>query len=303
MAREAVGPAEEHPLGEGRVRDELYIDVENPALLVGGANVDHEGPIIGELALVHGILEMDRDDGLRQAQNRVEEINEERRALLTPEQPFEREVGQWIDDSRRLGMRIHHQGIVQVRRRGDNEQWARLTAFARRYHAVPAHSASVVLSSSSKKRSLTESQIMHDPTTSLHALARLRELGVQLDMDDFGTGHSSLACLLQFPIHILKIDRSVIASMCSGRDAMALVEAVIRLAKNLQIRVIAEGIETIEQLDIPWGLDCTFGQGYLLSRPLDASRLLEFRLSDQCGSVIERRAESLDSRDHPLSLL
>ncbi|MBT9560978.1 MAG: EAL domain-containing protein [Myxococcales bacterium] len=136
---------------------------------------------------------------------------------------------------------------------------------------------------------LTENQIMFDPTTSLHALARLRDLGVQLDMDDFGTGHSSLACLLQFPIHILKIDRSFVASMCSGRDAMALVEAVTRLAQNLQIRVIAEGIETIEQLDILKDLGCTFGQGYLLSRPVDASRVLDYRLPDECGTVLKCR--------------
>jgi EAL domain-containing protein (putative c-di-GMP-specific phosphodiesterase class I) len=140
---------------------------------------------------------------------------------------------------------------------------------------------------------LTENQIMYDPTVSLHALARLRELGVQLDMDDFGTGHSSLACLLQFPIHILKIDRSFVAGMCSGRDAMALVEAVTRLAQSLQIRVIAEGIETIEQLDILKSLGCTYGQGYLLSRPIDGSRVLGYRLPEDCQTVIDCRVKDL----------
>ncbi|MGA2500129.1 MAG: EAL domain-containing protein, partial [Tepidisphaeraceae bacterium] len=82
----------------------------------------------------------------------------------------------------------------------------------------------------------------------------------------------------QFPLDVLKIDRSFIANIDRGRDFAALVQAVVQLARNLSISVVAEGIETVDQLLTLQALDCEFGQGYLFSRPLMADQMVEFRI-------------------------
>jgi len=96
----------------------------------------------------------------------------------------------------------------------------------------------------------------------------LRKSGFKIHVDDFGTGYSSLACLNQFPIDTLKLDRSLIANLTTQRYARKLVEFVLRLAKETNVSLIAEGIETQDQYDllIEWG--CQFGQGYLIARPM-----------------------------------
>ena len=95
-------------------------------------------------------------------------------------------------------------------------------------------------------------------------------------MDDFGTGYSSLACLHQFPIDVIKIDRSFITNIERGRDFAALVHAVAQLARNLNIQVVAEGVETADQALILQTLDCEFGQGYFFGKPLPAELVAQF---------------------------
>lgn len=123
---------------------------------------------------------------------------------------------------------------------------------------------------------VTESMITHDPTSSVATLHKLRGLGVKIDMDDFGTGYSSLSCLHEFPIDVLKIDRSFIANIERVRDYAALLQAVLTLADNLGMQVVSEGIEDAEQLATLQALGCQFGQGYFFSRPVPAAEAEEF---------------------------
>ena len=125
---------------------------------------------------------------------------------------------------------------------------------------------------------VTESAVMRDPVTATQALRAIKDMGVKLDMDDFGTGYSSLACLHQFALDVLKIDRSFIANIDRGRGFAALVAAVTQLAHNLDFSVVAEGVETLDQVLLLQSLDCEFGQGYFFSKPLTAAAVTTFRV-------------------------
>jgi diguanylate cyclase (GGDEF)-like protein len=117
---------------------------------------------------------------------------------------------------------------------------------------------------------ITESVLMENAQTIVPLLERLRELGVELAIDDFGTGYSSLSYLSRLkPIHTLKIDRSFISMGGDDRENAEIVRTIVMLARNMGKDVVAEGIETVEQLARLQTLDCTYGQGYLFSRPQD----------------------------------
>lgn len=137
---------------------------------------------------------------------------------------------------------------------------------------------------------ITESAVMRDVELVMKILHALKEIGVTLSMDDFGTGHSSLACLHQFPFDVLKIDRSFIATINQGRDHAALVHAVVSLARNLEINVVAEGIETADQLLMLQALGCHFGQGYFLGRPMMADQVIGYKVP----LAVEPNAASLE---------
>lgn len=117
---------------------------------------------------------------------------------------------------------------------------------------------------------LTETVLMENAESSITMLHALKTMGVKIAIDDFGTGYSSLSYLRQFPVNTLKIDQSFVAGIVSHRDDDILVDAVIGLGKSLRHRVIAEGIETPEQLAFLNSHDCVEGQGYFLSRPVIA---------------------------------
>ena len=115
---------------------------------------------------------------------------------------------------------------------------------------------------------ITESVIMEDPEAAAQTLRRLSDMGVRLSIDDFGTGYSSLSYLKRFPIDSLKIDRSFVRDITTDVDDAAIVKAVIALARSLKLTVIAEGVETVEQLGFLREQQCHQVQGYYLSRPL-----------------------------------
>ncbi|HET9112750.1 MAG TPA: EAL domain-containing protein [Burkholderiales bacterium] len=117
---------------------------------------------------------------------------------------------------------------------------------------------------------LTESILMQDAETTIATLRAISEIGVKLAVDDFGTGYSSLSYLRKFPIDTLKIDQSFVNHMISNPDDAAIVSAVIGMAKNLRLRVIAEGVETPEQFAALLGMGCDEGQGYYFGRPMTA---------------------------------
>nr|WP_234189246.1 EAL domain-containing protein [Shinella sp. NM-101] len=120
---------------------------------------------------------------------------------------------------------------------------------------------------------LTESMIMEDVQQAVETMHRLERLGVHLAIDDFGTGYSSLASLKRFPVGRLKIDRSFVRDLPDDGDDAAIARAVISLAHSLHLRVIAEGVETREQIDFLREAGCDEIQGFYLSRPIDARAL------------------------------
>lgn len=120
---------------------------------------------------------------------------------------------------------------------------------------------------------ITEGTLMRDPRETESVLSQLRAQGVGVSVDDFGTGYSSLAYLKRFPLSTLKIDRSFVAELDQAGSDLAIVSAVIALAKELHLDVVAEGVETETQLALLAGKGCDLVQGYLLGRPLSAQEL------------------------------
>jgi EAL domain-containing protein (putative c-di-GMP-specific phosphodiesterase class I) len=124
---------------------------------------------------------------------------------------------------------------------------------------------------------ITESELVTDLNAARDTLREIKRLGVALSVDDFGTGYSSLASLYDFPIDVFKLDRSFIAADLTserGRALMAVTHAVLQLARNIGVRVIAEGVETAQQLAVLQSLRCDMAQGYLLGRPMPAEQVL-----------------------------
>jgi len=123
---------------------------------------------------------------------------------------------------------------------------------------------------------LTEGVLMQDTVAALQTLHTLNAMGVLISIDDFGTGYSSLSYLKRFPIDMLKIDRSFVQDITTDPDDTAIVQAVIAMSHSLGIKVIAEGVETREQLDFLRRHQCDAVQGYCLSRPLPAEAFAQF---------------------------
>jgi len=130
------------------------------------------------------------------------------------------------------------------------------------------------------KLEVTESVVMDNPEAAAITLAKLRALGVRLSIDDFGTGYSSLSYLNRFPLDILKIDRSFISTMNQSDENLQIVKTIVTLAGNLGLEVIAEGVETEEQLKQLRLLKCQYAQGFLFSKPMDAEQADLFILND-----------------------
>lgn len=121
---------------------------------------------------------------------------------------------------------------------------------------------------------LTESMIMNDVDQAICILNALRDLGVLLSIDDFGTGYSSLSHLKRFPINVLKIDQSFVRGIADDKDDRLIIASIIGLAHNLQLRVVAEGVETAEQLAYLQQQRCDEIQGYYFSRPIEAGQFV-----------------------------
>ncbi len=126
------------------------------------------------------------------------------------------------------------------------------------------------------KLEITESHIMENSEQAIIMMNRLRALGVELSLDDFGTGYSSLSYLHRLPVSYLKIDRSFVMRMTENEENGEIVSTIIKLAQNLKMKVIAEGIETAEQLAHLKVLGCEYGQGYFFSKPLEAEAAEKF---------------------------
>ncbi|HTB86334.1 MAG TPA: EAL domain-containing protein [Steroidobacteraceae bacterium] len=130
---------------------------------------------------------------------------------------------------------------------------------------------------------LTESALMTNPEESAGVLKQLRKMGISVAIDDFGTGYSSLSYLRRFPIDKLKIDRSFIRDLTISRTDESIVRAIVSLARSVGLKVVAEGIESVEQLEFVTRLECDQWQGYHCCKPQPAARF-EAMLEDQNGT-------------------
>jgi diguanylate cyclase (GGDEF)-like protein/PAS domain S-box-containing protein len=147
---------------------------------------------------------------------------------------------------------------------------------------------------------LTESVLMKRVASTALILQTLRKRGVQVAIDDFGTGYSSLSYLRKFPIDTLKIDQSFVAQIDSGDDDAAIVTAVLGMARSLKLRVVAEGVETFEQLAFLHARHCEEAQGYYFSRPVPAeqfAKLLETGISSEALTALYTLNERSDNAE------
>lgn len=131
---------------------------------------------------------------------------------------------------------------------------------------------------------ITEGVLMQNVDTTVTALTRLKAMGVRLAIDDFGTGYSSLSYLQRFPIDVLKIDQSFIRGLSSDSNDAALVSAIISLGRSLKLTIIAEGVETLEQLDFLKAHQCEEGQGYYFSKAVEPEAFVRYLGSVQPSS-------------------
>jgi EAL domain-containing protein (putative c-di-GMP-specific phosphodiesterase class I) len=139
---------------------------------------------------------------------------------------------------------------------------------------------------------ITESLLMEDRPQAIQTLCQLRALGMRLSVDDFGTGYSSLSRLNTLPIDEVKIDQSFIAQLSDGGPGDTIVRATVAMAHGLGLRVVAEGVETANQLEALRDVACDEAQGYLFGRPVAA---------DEVGTVIKAfRATDSIVRDLPV---
>ena len=136
---------------------------------------------------------------------------------------------------------------------------------------------------------LTESLLLEATDDTRHQLGRLKSLGLTLAMDDFGTGYSSLSYLKKFPIDVIKIDRSFIKDIPDNQDDMEITSAVIAMAHNLKLKVVAEGIETGAQLGFLRRQQCDVGQGYLFDKPIPGRELIDSLRRYPCRPQADQR--------------
>lgn len=111
---------------------------------------------------------------------------------------------------------------------------------------------------------------MKDPEVTIQTLQEFHALGIEISIDDFGTGYSSLNYLKRFPVNTLKIDRSFVKDITNDPDSVAIIKAVIVMGHSLNLKIIAEGVENLEQLECLRSMQCDTIQGYLFSPPLPA---------------------------------
>ena len=140
---------------------------------------------------------------------------------------------------------------------------------------------------------LTENLVMADVEATIVKLGELKALGIQLSIDDFGTGYSGLSYLKRFPIDELKIDRSFVRDIAIDGESTAIVRTILSLGRDLNLRVIAEGVETVEQMEYLQDNGCDELQGYFFSRPLPA---LECRSFLDAGEETAQHAADLARR-------
>jgi diguanylate cyclase (GGDEF)-like protein/PAS domain S-box-containing protein len=188
-------------------------------------------------------------------------------------------LGHWVLVEACRQARIFQEFQERSSREAPLKMFVNLSARQFRHPTLVEEVASVLsetgLDPSDLALEITESVMMAEETTAQSILRELKKLGVTLAMDDFGTGYSSLSYLKKFPVDVLKMDRSMVEGVDDNRADSAIISAVISLAHALELTVVAEGVETAEELEILRSLGCDFGQGYYWRRPCPAKEVME----------------------------
>lgn len=181
------------------------------------------------------------------------------------------QVGEWVLEEACSQLKAWHEQKIRIPKVSVNLS-ARQFAEGDLTSRISAIIAKAAIAPSSLEVELTESILMRDVASAMQTLADLKQLGLCIAVDDFGTGYSSLNYLKQFPIDVLKIDRSFVDGLPEGEQDAQIARAIIAMAHSLNLAVIAEGVESQKQLDFLREHDCDEVQGYLLGKPMSAQQ-------------------------------
>ena len=197
------------------------------------------------------------------------------------------EIGEWVLDRVCEDFRYWQRCVSSAGRISVNLSLKQLKQ-ANFINRISAILRSYELSPTSLELEITETTLMEDPKRTIKLLDELYSLGLHLAIDDFGTGYSSLSALQQFPISTLKIDQSFVRNVAVNADDATIVGTIIHMGRSLKMDVVAEGVETEEQLNFLQTLDCNFVQGMLFGQPMSADNYLELLLAQAEGTDTHR---------------
>lgn len=193
------------------------------------------------------------------------------------------EIGEWVLDKVCEDFRIWQRSVSSPGRVSVNLSLKQLKQ-ANFINRISAIMRGHEISPTSLELEITETTLMENPERTIRLLDQLYGLGLHLAIDDFGTGYSSLSALQQFPISTLKIDQSFVRDVANNPDDATLVGTIVQMGRNLNMDVVAEGVEDEEQLSFLQRLDCTFVQGLLFGSPMSSDNYLELLLSQADGT-------------------
>ena len=197
------------------------------------------------------------------------------------------EIGEWVLDKVCEDFRFWQRSVSSPGRVSVNLSLKQLRQpnFTRRISSILR---SYEVSPTSLELEITETTLMENPERTIKLLDQLYALGLHLAIDDFGTGYSSLSALQQFPISTLKIDKSFVRHVSSNPDDATIVSTIIQMGRNLNMDVVAEGVESEEQLAFLQRLGCTYAQGLLFGDPMSSDSYLELLLAQAEGTDTHR---------------
>lgn len=197
------------------------------------------------------------------------------------------EIGEWVLDKVCEDFRIWQRSVSSPGRVSVNLSLKQLKQ-ANFINRISAIMRGHEVSPTSLELEITETTLMENPERTIRLLDQLYGLGLHLAIDDFGTGYSSLSALQQFPISTLKIDQSFVRDVATNPDDATLVGTIVQMGRNLNMDVVAEGVENEEQLSFLQRLDCTFVQGLLFGNPMSSDNYLEILLAQAEGTNTHR---------------
>jgi diguanylate cyclase (GGDEF)-like protein/PAS domain S-box-containing protein len=197
------------------------------------------------------------------------------------------DIGEWVLDKVCEDFRIWQRSISSAGRVSVNLSLKQLKQ-ANFINRISAILRGHEVSPTSLELEITETTLMENPERTIRLLDQLYGLGLHLAIDDFGTGYSSLSALQQFPISTLKIDQSFVRDVATNPDDATLVGTIVQMGRNLNMDVVAEGVENEEQLGFLQRLDCTYVQGLLFGSPMSSDNYLELLLAQEEGTNTHR---------------